>query len=144
MLQSLEDSPLLSAEELAEGDKPPVVFVAISDGASFEGRPTREAAEAAATLGISIHTVAIANPETTGARFEPDIPALQEIAFITEGEFHQAVSSDDLDEIFESVAARVATESDFQDVGHWFSTVGGLLVILGLVLFVRENRRIGL
>lgn len=141
VLESMEDSPLRTAEEMSEGDEAPVACIALSDGASLEGRTTSEAAQKAATLGVPIYTVAFANPETETAYYRPDIPALQEVATITGGDYKQAVSSDELEEIFDSITAKAATETDFQGVGHVPTVMGALLIALGSMISVRSYGR---
>lgn len=137
VLESMEDSPLRTAEEMSEGDEAPVACIALSDGASLEGRTPREAAEKAATLGVPVYTVAFADPGTEAAFYKPDIPALQEVADVTHADFKQAVSSDELEEIFDSITAKAATETDFQGVGHIPTVVGALLLALGSLISVR-------
>lgn len=147
VLSSLEDSPLRSAEELSEGDEPPVACVLLSDGTSVDGRPPFEAAQAAAELGIPIHTVAFGTDEGVAPvgdmmiSVKPDRQTLQQIAETTGGDFYEAVSSDELEQIFDSVTTRVATETDYQDVGYIPTVLGALLVLSGLTLSVLRNGR---
>lgn len=129
VVQSMEDSPLRSTQELAESDKPPVACVALSDGASVDGRPPFEAAQAAADLGIPIYTVAFGtndglipvNGQLIAAK--PDRDNLKQVAELTGGEFYEAVTTDQLEEIFSSITTRVATETNYQSVTWQISLV---------------------
>lgn len=147
VVQSLEDSPLRSAEELLEGEQPPVAFVLLSDGASFDGRTTDEAAYAAAELGIPVHAISfgvtegVMNVNGQDMVVTPDTEAMQRVADITDGESYEAVSSGDLQQIFDSVTTHVATETSFESVGNIPTLIGALLLMFGLGLGVLRNGR---
>ena len=146
LMESMEDSPLRSPEELADGDEPPVAFVLLSDGES-SGQPL-EAAAKAAEMGIPIHTISYGTTLGAGElhyspllgeplNANPDPATMQAIADTTTGDPYEADSGVDLEKIFDSVTSRVATETVHDDV-MWYLWVALAATFLARFVLVRS------
>ena len=76
------------------------VAVLLTDGNDTGSKmPVARAAEIAAEEGVRIYTIAMGDPTTVGED-ELNIPALEEIAALTGGEFFLALNRDELDGIY--------------------------------------------
>lgn len=128
------------------GDKEgplPVSILLLSDGANTAGvREPLEAAALAADLGIPIFAVALGTPEGTVRIVDvlgnvetisvpPDRETLMRIAEQTGGQFFDAPTAEDLENVYLEIGSRVGYETETRDLSHLFAGQAGLLMLAG-------------
>jgi Ca-activated chloride channel family protein len=139
----------LRAQRSTGDRRPPAAIVLLSDGKNTSGR-TRplDAARAAQRLRVPIYAVALGTPDgsitlTDPGGFEQTIPVppdpgtLKEIARLTNGRFYDAVDSEQLDSIYETLGTRIGFEKEKQEVTAAFAGGGLLLLLVGGSLGLR-------
>jgi Ca-activated chloride channel family protein len=101
------------------------------------GRPNDEAAAAARTAGIPVHTIAFGTDSGTvidPLGMEVPVPvneaALEKLAGQTGGKALTAVTAEQLSQVYEDLGHSVKVETEQVEVGDWFA--GAALVVLSL------------
>ena len=117
-------------------------IVLLSDGVPTVGRPVAGAAEAAASQGVPISTIAFGTADGTvpvGGRMvsvpaDPDTMA--SIAETTNGKFFKAVSAKELRSVYKDIGTRVGFETEQRDASGPILTLAvlALLVASGMAL----------
>jgi Ca-activated chloride channel family protein len=122
------------------GQKPPGAILLLSDGASDPATlDPRDVARQAKQANVPIYTVALGTPDgvvTNGfgrpTPVPPDPQTMREIAQISGGQSFTVDDADRLDEIYQQVGARVASEAEQREITSAFA--GGALVALVIAL----------
>jgi Ca-activated chloride channel family protein len=104
------------------------------------GRSNDEAATAARSAGIPVHTIAFGTDAgTIQDPFNGEIPvpvneqALAELARQTEGKAMTAVSVEELSQVYEDLGRSVTVEREQVEIGDWFAGAAlGLLTLAGV------------
>ncbi len=79
------------------------VLILLTDGNDTGSKvPPVRAAGIAAQKGVTIHTIAMGDPETAGEN-EMDVDTLKEISEVTGGQFFQAVDREELEQIYQKL-----------------------------------------
>jgi Ca-activated chloride channel family protein len=120
-----------------DGVEVPSAIVVMSDGKTTYGRPNEAAADAAAEAAIPVSTIAFGTPY--GEILDPteglSIPVpvepepLRQIAEATEGQFFEAETLDQLEDVYTDIGSAVGFETEQREI-----TVAFTAVALGLVL----------
>lgn len=126
-----------------EGKPPPAAIVLLSDGENTLGlTQPLDAAQRAAALGIPIYAVALGTDEGEIRQIPPggflpqtipvppDRETLAQIAEITGGTAFQALDAERLNEIYQRLGSRIATEREEREITAGFAA-GGILLLLG-------------
>ena len=117
-------------------DDPAAAIVVLSDGETTMGRPDLEAADAATAAGIPVSTVSFGTQSGVVFIQGETIPvpanngALREVAETTGGEFFEAATGGELQEILDTVGSEVGLEEEQREVTHWFAGAGLVMVLL--------------
>jgi Ca-activated chloride channel family protein len=117
-------------------------IVLLSDGVTTVGRPVLQAAQDAADAEIPVSTIAFGTDSgavEVAGRIIPvpaDPDTMSQVASITHGTFFEAVSEDELRQVYEDIGTRVGFETERREVsGRWLAGATVLLVTaLGLGL----------
>lgn len=124
---------LVAFEELEEDA---VHVVVLSDGETTTGRSEVDAALEAASRGIPVSTVSFGTSDGTIVFLGEVVPvpanegALREVADITGGQFSEAASAAEFQEILDSVGSQVAVTTEEREVWDWFLAAGLVLLVL--------------
>jgi Ca-activated chloride channel family protein len=126
-------------EPFPEGEAVGTIVV-LSDGETTMGRTNDEAASAARSAGIPVHTIAFGTDAgTIQDPFEGEIPvpvneeALAELAGETDGRALTAATAEQLSQVYEDLGESVTVEKEQVEVGDWFAGAAlGLLCLAGL------------
>jgi Ca-activated chloride channel family protein len=130
------------ASSSTAGGKGASAIVLLSDGVTTVGRPVVDAAQAAADAGVPVSTIAFGTDSgavEVAGRIIPvpaDPDTMAEVAEITDGTFFEAVSEDELRQVYEDIGTRVGYETEQREVsGRWLAGATVVLVAaLGLGL----------
>ena len=147
-IEAIEASAGETADEPTTSDEAAGTIVVLSDGETTMGRSNDEAATAARSAGIPVHTIAFGTDAgTIMDPFEGEIPvpvneaALAELARQTDGKALTAASVEQLSQVYEDLGRSVTVEREQVEIGDWFAGAAlGLLSLAGLgslVLFGR-------
>jgi Ca-activated chloride channel homolog len=140
-IEAIESSAEAGAE--ADGGEAPSsgeavgTIVVLSDGETTMGRSNDEAATAARSAGIPVHTIAFGTDSgTIQDPFSGEIPvpvneqALAELARQTDGKAMTAVSVEQLSQVYEDLGRSVTVEREQIEITDWFA--GAALALLCL------------
>ncbi len=122
-----------SFDEEAGDDPPPSAVVLLSDGENTSGRPVTSAANEAADAGVPVSTIAFGTGasliEINGQYVEADIDkdALERLAATTSGNFYEAESEAELNEVYEDIGSSLGTETEHKEIVTWFVAAALLL-----------------
>jgi Ca-activated chloride channel family protein len=147
----------------------PDIIVLLTDGASNRGASPLVAAQAAADRGIRVYTIGYGTPEGLpfncteqqlgganlwfgggfgGGNFEPgnwrsqialDEDTLQQVAGMTDAEYFQAESADELLDVFANVPTYLETTKVTTEISVLFVVIGAISALLAVVLAQRWN-----
>ena len=139
-IEAIEGSSVGIGEETLASDEASGTIVVLSDGETTMGRSNDEAADAARSVGIPVHTIAFGTDAgTIQDPFEGEIPvpvneeALAELAAETNGKAMTAVSVEQLSQVYEDLGRSVTVEREQVEIGDWFAGAAlGLLCLAGL------------
>jgi Ca-activated chloride channel family protein len=139
-IEAIEGSSVGIGEETLASDEASGTIVVLSDGETTMGRSNDEAAKAARSAGIPVHTIAFGTDAgTIQDPFEGEIPvpvneeALAELAAETNGKAMTAVSVEQLSQVYEDLGRSVTVEREQVEIGDWFAGAAlGLLCLAGL------------
>ena len=136
-IEAIETSGDEAQDEPATSDEAVGTIVVLSDGETTMGRSNDEAATAARSAGIPVHTIAFGTDAgTITDPFEGEIPvpvnedALAELARQTEGKALTAASVEQLSQVYEDLGRSVTVEKEQVEIGDWFA--GAALALLSL------------
>jgi Ca-activated chloride channel homolog len=127
-------------------EAPPAAIILLSDGANTTGRTDPiQAAEAAADLGIPVHTIALGTdegtielPDSSGFTRQipvpPDRETLQEVSDMTGGRYFDAPDAAELEAIYDDLGTRIGTQEEQVEVTYGFAGGGLALLALGGLL----------
>jgi Ca-activated chloride channel family protein len=115
-------------------------IVVLSDGETTMGRSNDEAATAARSAGIPVHTIAFGTDAgTIQDPFAGEVPvpvneeALAELARQTDGKAMTAVSVEQLSQVYEDLGRSVTVEREQIEITDWFAGAAlGLLCLAGV------------
>jgi Ca-activated chloride channel family protein len=132
------------------GDKPPGAILLLSDGASDPATTDPlEVAQRAKEAGIPIYTVALGTADGTvpnglgGTQpVPPDPETMRQIAQISGGQSFNVDDADRLDDIYQQVGARVATEAEQREITAAFAAGALVLLVVGVGLGLRWRGRV--
>lgn len=119
----------------AANDPPPARIVLLSDGANTSGIDPMEAAAQADQASVPVHTISFGTPSGAvdrggrAVRVPVDGMALQAVADLTGGGYHEASSSSELREVYEDIGTSIGYRMERQDVSARFIGVGLLLAM---------------
>jgi Ca-activated chloride channel family protein len=140
-IEAIESSVEAAGEATApESGEAAGTVVVLSDGETTMGRSNDEAATAARSAGIPVHTIAFGTDAgTIQDPFNGEIPvpvneqALAELARQTEGKAMTAVSVEELSQVYEDLGRSVTVEREQVEIGDWFAGAAlGLLTLAGV------------
>ena len=136
-IEAIEASGDDAQDEPATSDEAVGTIVVLSDGETTMGRSNDEAATAARSAGIPVHTIAFGTDAgTITDPFEGEIPvpvnedALAELARQTDGKALTAASVEQLSQVYEDLGRSVTVEKEQVEIGDWFA--GAALALLSL------------
>jgi Ca-activated chloride channel family protein len=140
-IEAIESSVEAAGEATAsEPGEAAGTVVVLSDGETTMGRSNDEAATAARSAGIPVHTIAFGTDAgTIQDPFNGEIPvpvneqALAELASQTDGKAMTAVSVEELSQVYEDLGRSVTVEREQVEIGDWFAAAAlGLLSLAGV------------
>ena len=136
-IDAIEASGSETDDETATSDEAVGTIVVLSDGETTMGRTNDEAATAARSAGIPVHTIAFGTDTgTIMDSFEGQVPvpvneeALAELARQTDGKALTAASVEQLSQVYEDLGRSVTVEKEQVEIGDWFA--GAALALLSL------------
>jgi Ca-activated chloride channel family protein len=144
------------------GTYAPHIIVLLTDGASNAGPWPLDAAQEAADRGIRVYTIGFGTNEGApfafcdapftgnffgggnfggggGFRRGIDEETLIQIAEMTDGEYYQATSASELDEVFKSLPTYLITKQETMEISVWFAALGALLAATAILLSMLWN-----
>ncbi|MFC8665173.1 VWA domain-containing protein [Streptomyces sp. NPDC057199] len=120
----------------AETKPPPAHIVLLSDGSNTTGRSVESAAQEAAGDKIPVSTIAYGTesgtidlPSGDTVSVPVDGPALRGLASSTGGDFHEAATGEELQEVYEDIGSSVGHRTEEREIWQWF-VAAGLLTAL--------------
>jgi Ca-activated chloride channel family protein len=138
------------------GTYAPHIIVLLTDGASNAGPWPLDAAQQAADRGIRVYTIGFGTDEGApfafcdapfqgnffgggcggggGFRRGIDEVTLKEIAKLTGGEYYQAKSANELNDVFKSLPTYLITKRETTEISFAFSALGALLAGTAILL----------
>ena len=136
-IEAIEASGGETEDESAPSDAAAGTIVVLSDGETTMGRSNDEAATAARSADIPVHTIAFGTDAgTITDPFEGEIPvpvneeALAKLAGQTDGKALTAASVEQLSQVYEDLGRSVTVEKEQVEIGDWFA--GAALALLSL------------
>ena len=136
-IEAIEASGSDTDDEPATSEEAVGTIVVLSDGETTMGRTNDEAATAARSAGIPVHTIAFGTDAgTIMDPFEGEVPvpvneeALAELARQTDGKALTAASVEQLSQVYEDLGRSVTVEKEQVEIGDWFA--GAALALLSL------------
>ena len=131
------ESAVQTLDDDSDSDEAAGTIVLLSDGDTTMGRPNDEAASAARSAGIPVHTIAfgtdsgtISDPLLGTTPVPVNEAALEELARRTDGEALTAVTADQLSAVYEDLGRSVTVEREQVEVADWFA--GAAMAVLCL------------
>jgi len=144
------------------GTYAPHIIVLLTDGASNAGPWPLDAAQQAADRGVRVYTIGFGTDEGApfafcdapftgnffgggsfggggGFRRGIDEETLIQIAEMTDGEYYQATSASELDEVFKSLPTYLITKRETTEISFAFSALGALLAGAAILLSMLWN-----
>ncbi|MET0565944.1 MAG: VWA domain-containing protein [Acidimicrobiia bacterium] len=139
-IEAIEASGEEASEDSETPDEAVGTIVVLSDGETTMGRSNDEAATAARSAGIPVHTIAFGTDAGTIVDpFEGEVPvpvneeALAELARQTDGKALSAASVEQLSQVYEDLGRSVTVEKEQVEIGDWFAGAAlGLLCLAGV------------
>jgi len=128
-----------SANLLRRSDSPSQVIILVTDGSNNAGElDPISAAQAAAAFGIRIYTIGMGSVEQGDAL---DEPTLRQIANITDARYFNALSLDDLQNVYEQIDRLEQTPIERQVTIHWQEQAWGFLIAAMILLVIERFLR---
>ncbi|MEV8594160.1 VWA domain-containing protein [Streptomyces sp. NPDC052012] len=121
----------------AETEPPPAHIVLLSDGSNTVGRSVESAAEEAAADRIPVSTIAYGTedgvlelPDGRVLQVPADGPALENLASRTGGDYHEAATGEELEDVYEDIGSSVGHRTEEREIWQWFVAAGLLTALL--------------
>jgi len=127
---------------------PPARIVLLSDGYTTSGRSNDEAAEAAAAAKVPVSTIAFGTQEGVvdlNGRQVPvpvDRDALEKLAADTEGQYYEAVTEEQLAEVYRDLGSSIGYRTRAREITQWFAGVALLFGFTAAVLSLVWTQRL--
>ena len=123
------------------GQFAPAVMVLLTDGENTVRPDPMIAVEEAVKRGVRIYTIGIGSPEGDTLNIEGfsvhtqlDEPALQTIAQMTNGEYFNARSEEDLQKIYGTLGSQFVVKAEETEITFVFAGLGLLSLLIGAAL----------
>jgi Ca-activated chloride channel family protein len=136
-IESIESAVATAGEDAAAPEEGAGSIVLLSDGDNTMGRTNDEAASAARSAGISVHTIAFGTDSgTIQDPFAGTVPvpvneaALEKLAHQTDGQAMTAVSADQLSAVYEDLGQSVTVEREQVEITDLFAGAAVALLCL--------------
>jgi Ca-activated chloride channel family protein len=145
-------------EPVPPGTYAPHIIVLLTDGASNAGPWPLDAAQQAADRGVRVYTIGFGTDQGApfafcdnwffsgggfggggGFRRGIDEETLIDIAELTGGEYYQATSASELDEVFKSLPTYLITKRETMEISFAFTMLGALLAGAAILLSMLWN-----
>src|SRR5690606_7300369 len=124
---------------LRESASPSQVLILVTDGSNNAGElDPISAAQAAAAFGVRIYTIGMGSVELGDAL---DEPTLRQIANITDGRYFNALSLDDLQNVYEQIDALEQSPIERQLTIRWQEQAWGFLLAALILLIIERYLR---
>ncbi|MDO0931652.1 VWA domain-containing protein [Streptomyces sp. DG2A-72] len=118
-------------DKQAETRPPPAHVVLLSDGSNTTGRSVESAAREVAADRIPVSTIAYGTPDGTidlptgdTVQVPVDGPALEQLASTTGGDFHEAATGEELQDVYEDIGSSVGHRTEEREIWQWFVAAG--------------------
>jgi Ca-activated chloride channel family protein len=137
-----------STVETRGEEPPPARIVLLSDGTNTVGRENTQAIDAARAAGVPVSTIAFGTDYGTLELDGEVVPvpvdraALEKIADETGGSFSEAVSAEELQQVYADLGSQIGYTDEAKDVSAWFVRAGVLVALLGVVLSLLWTNRL--
>ncbi|MDE2147287.1 MAG: VWA domain-containing protein [Burkholderiales bacterium] len=122
---------------VAPGSYTSAAIIMLTDGQRTSGPDPLDAARMAADRGVRVYTVGVGTAEGAVISFEGwrmrvrlDEETLEQIALLTHGEYFNAATAEDLEQVYRTLGARMVVERRETEVTALFAAAGALLVLL--------------
>lgn len=145
---ALGDAVLASLSALRTPEAEAVgAVVLLADGGSTAGSPLPDAVARAAQAGVPVTTIAYGTPDgvvvADGRTFEVpvDEPVLREVAEGTGGQAFSAATGAELESVYDTIATRLSTTTERQDVSSAVTGVA-LALLLGAAVAALADRAV--
>lgn len=136
-LDAVPETELAPHVPVEPGSYQAAVVILLTDGATTTGPDPIEAAKLAADYGVRFYTVGFGSPTGDIVNFggrsmraQLDAETLQEIADVTEGEYFEARSSEDLAQVYNSLSTQLISEKKLTEIAFIFAGIGALFAVL--------------
>jgi len=142
-LQAVQSVPADGAQ-----GPPPARIVLLSDGFTTYGRPNDDGAKASAEANVPVSTIAFGTQEGvvdlngTKTPVPVDRDALAKIATQTDGKFYEAVTADELKEVYRDLGSSIGFRSTPKEVTQWFVGIALLFGFAGAVMSLAWTSRL--
>lgn len=126
----------------------PARIVLMTDGKRTVGRTEQDAAQRARDAGVPVSVIAFGthhgSVDIDGTQYPVplDTEAMQDIARISNGDFHTAATADELKKVYSQLGEQIGYEVVQQDNSRPYVLGGTALVIAGFALALATSRRI--
>ena len=133
-----QPTPVPTPTPLPKGTFTSATIVLLSDGENNQNPNPMEAAQLAVDRGIRIHTVGVGSPEGITLKANGfsvftklDEGALQDISKLTEGDYYNAQSADDLRAIYQNLDTQLVVRPDNTEVTALFAGISIIALLVG-------------
>lgn len=124
---------------LRDSTSPSQVIILVTDGSNNAGEiDPISAAQAAAAFGVRIYTIGMGSTEIGDAL---DEPTLRQIANISDGRYYNALSLDDLQNVYEQIDRLEQTPIERQLTIRWQDQAWGFMLAAFLLLIIERVLR---
>ncbi|MCX5338032.1 VWA domain-containing protein [Streptomyces sp. NBC_00140] len=118
-------------DKQAETEPPPAHIVLLSDGSNTVGRSVESAAREAAADRIPVSTIAYGTedgvvefPDGRVLQVPVDGPALENLAAVTGGDYHEAATGEELQAVYDDIGSSVGHRTEEREIWQWFVAAG--------------------
>ena len=133
-----QPTPVPTPTPLPKGTFTSATIVLLSDGENNQNPNPMEAAQLAVDRGIRIHTVGVGSPQGITLKVNGfsvftklDEGALQDISKLTEGDYYNAQSADDLRAIYQNLDTQLVVRPDNTEVTALFAGISIIALLVG-------------
>ncbi len=133
--------PTAEPTPVPAGYTAPAVIVLLSDGENNVNPEPLEAAQVARDRGVRVHTVGVGSPEGAtlkvdgfNIRTQLDETALRQVAEATGGEYYNARSAEELQQVYDSVGTRLTVRPQETELTALFAGAAIAALLIGAVL----------
>lgn len=122
---------------VAPGSYPSAAIILLSDGRRTTGIDTLEAAKMAADRGVRVYAVGLGTRDGDATTTDGlpmylrlDEPTLQEVARMTEGEYHYAGTAEQLRSVYENLGTRLQVQTRETEVAALLAMAAAVLAVV--------------